>query len=213
MASGGRGNLLPDQSVDPVSGQPGFKNNACRIAAVSSDWRAFLVRANAIAPDGLVWWSHSRVEGGWLHELAGNGTVDADALLPDGERVEVLDAVRGMRRIVVLDDAGRLLAALYVTRNGTLPARDWIIGQLRAEGAQASELLAGRPSTPAPDRGPIVCICHGIGTKQILAVARDGSATVEAVGKACAAGTNCGSCRPAIARLLREFKAETAEAS
>lgn len=213
MASGGRGNLLPDQSVDPVSGQPGFKNNACRIAAVSTDWRAFLVRAEAIAPDGLVWWSRSRIEGGWLHELAGNGTIDADALLPGGERIEVLDAVRGMRRMVVLDTAERLVAALYVTRGGTLPARDWIIGQLRSGGAQPSALLAGRPSTPVPDRGPIVCVCHGIGTKHILAVAQDGAASVEAVGKACGAGTNCGSCRPAIARLLREYKTELAEAS
>ncbi|MDT0508522.1 molybdopterin-dependent oxidoreductase [Novosphingobium sp. MMS21-SN21R] len=213
MASGGRGNLLPDQSVDPVSGQPGFKNNACRIAPVTSDWRAFLVRADAVAPADVVWWSRSRVANGWLHELAGNGTVDADALLPEGERIEVLDEVRGMRRIVVLDEGGKLRAGLYVTRSGTLPSRDWIAGQLSVDGAQTAELLAARSASPAPDRGPIVCVCHGIGTRQIMAVAEAGAASVAAVGKACSAGTNCGSCRPAIARLLREWNEDLAEAS
>ncbi len=213
MANCGRGNLLPDQAVDPVSGQPGFKNNACRIAPVASDWRAFLVRADAVVPSGVVWWSRSRVANGWLYELAGNGTVDADTLLPEGERIEALDRIRGMRRIVVLGEVGQLRAGLYVTRSGTLPPRDWISGKLSEDGALATEFLAARSATPAPDRGQIVCVCHGIGTQQIKALARSGTETVEAVGKASSAGTNCGSCRPAIARLLREWTGEMAEAT
>ncbi len=74
------------------------------------------------------------------------------------------------------------------------------------------ELLAARPSTPAPDRGPVVCVCHGIGANQILGAAEAGAGSVAEVGRACGAGTNCGSCRPAIARLLREW-GETAEAA
>ena len=203
LASGGRGNLLPDQAVDPVSGQPGFKDNACRIAPVSSDWRAFLVSAEAVTPSNVVWWSRSRIAGGWLHELAGNGAVDGDALLPHGDRVEAADLTRGMRRVAVLDSDGTFTAGLYVTRNGQLPDRDWIAGQLGKALSQVPEMLAARPSTPAPDRGAMVCVCHGIGAKQILAAMEGGAETVAAVGKACAAGTNCGSCRPAIARLLR----------
>ncbi|OYX61691.1 MAG: nitrate reductase [Novosphingobium sp. 32-60-15] len=211
LASGGRGNLLPDQAVDPVSGQPGFKNNACRIAPVTSEWRAFLVSAHDVSPVGLVWWSKSRVTGGWLYELAGNDAVDADALLPEGDRVEAVDLGRGMRRVAVLDAAGRFVAGLYVTRSGQLPERDWIAAQLGQATALAPEMLAARPSTPAPDRGAMVCICHGIGEKQILAAVHDGAGTVAAVGKACAAGTNCGSCRPAIARLLRAWDEELLE--
>jgi assimilatory nitrate reductase catalytic subunit len=213
MGNGGRGNLMPDQSVDPVSGQPGFKNNACRIEPVANDWRAFLVRADAIAPDALVWWNRSRIRQGWLHELAGDGTVDVDALLPEGERIEAVDLARGMRRVAVLDADGTLVAALYITRNGHLPAREWIADQLGQSGAEVRELLAARPSAPAPDRGPIVCVCHGIGAKQIIAAAQAGAETVADVGVACAAGTNCGSCRPAIARLLREWNDELAEAA
>jgi len=213
MASGGRGNLLPDQSVDPVSGQPGFKNNACRIEPVSSEWRGFLVRREPIAPEGLVWWSRSAIAGGWLYELAGNGAVDADALLPAGNRSEAVDLARGMRRLAVVDRSGAMAGALFITRTGQLPPREWIAAQLGSSGALLPELLAARPSAPAPDRGPVVCVCHGIGTNQILAQAEQGAVTVAEVGRACGAGTNCGSCRPAIARLLREWNETCEEAA
>lgn len=213
MASGGRGNLLPDQSVDPVSGQPGFKNKACRIEPVTSEWRAFLLRRDAVAPQGLVWWSRSAVAAGWLHELAGNGAVDADALLPAGERIEAVDLARGMRRLAVFDHSGLLEAALFVTRSGQLPAREWISGQLGTRGAALPELLAARPSTPAPDRGPVVCVCHGIGARQIAAAVNDGAASVAEIGRICGAGTNCGSCRPALARMLRVCATNFTEAA
>lgn len=213
MASGGRANLLADQSVDPLSGQPGFKNNACRIEPVASEWRAFLLRRDALEPQGLVWWSRSAIAGGWLYELAGDGAVDADALLPDGTRAEAVDMARGMRRLAVLDDGGVLIGALHVTRSGQLPPREWIAAQLGTAEAALPELLAARPRAPAPDRGPVVCVCHGIGAKQIMAAAGQGAGSVAEIGSACGAGTNCGSCRPAIARMLREWHDTLAEAA
>ena len=205
MAGEGRANLLPGPLVDPVSGQPAFKNSAVRIEPVIPEWRAFLVSVESCAPSGLLWWSRSRVKGGWLHELAGMGAVDCDALLPSGQRLEVADVVRGMRRIVVTGANGVVAAALFVTRSGQLPPRDWISGQLDGgDGAGAIELLAGRPATPAPDRGPVVCVCHGVGANAIIAAIEAGAASVGAVGKVTCAGTNCGSCRPAISRLITE---------
>jgi assimilatory nitrate reductase catalytic subunit len=53
--------------------------------------------------------------------------------------------------------------------------RDWIAAQLGAHGA-ATEWLAARPSTPAPDRGPIVCVCLGVGEKDIAGAIADGAA-------------------------------------
>jgi len=97
---------------------------------------------------------------------------------------------------------GTLAAALYLTRSGELPRRDWVAAQLGLGTAASTELLAGRPSTPMADRGAIVCVCHGIGENDIAAAFEAGAATVTAIGKATCAGTNCGSCRPAIARLL-----------
>jgi assimilatory nitrate reductase catalytic subunit len=214
MAGEGRANRLPGQGVDPVYGQPGFKNTAARIEPVTPEWRAFLAAREPVTPDGLLWWSRARVTAGWLYELAGAGDIDAEALLPAGERFEVADHARGMRRIAVRDEQGLLVAALYVTRTGELPSRDWAAAQLGELADTPAELLAGRPSTPAPDRGAMVCVCHGIGEKQIVEAATQGATSVGAVGKVTCAGTNCGSCRPAIARLIESLRApvlETAE--
>jgi assimilatory nitrate reductase catalytic subunit len=41
-----------------------------------------------------------------------------------------------------------------------------------------------------------------VGAKTIAAAIDGGACTVDAVGAATGAGTNCGSCRPEIARLL-----------
>jgi assimilatory nitrate reductase catalytic subunit len=212
FAGEGRANRLAGQDTDPHSGQPGFKDTPARIAPVLPEWRAFLVTRAEFAPKGVLYWTRSAVAGGCLYELAGDGAIDADALLPAGERSEVADHARGMRRIAVLDADGALVAALYVTRNGLLPPREWVAGQLGSAGADATELLAGRPSTPLPDRGAIICVCLGVGEREITtACAR--AATVSAIGEATRAGTNCGSCRPAIARLLEAALAIEQEAA
>jgi len=202
MASGARANLLPDQGTDPVSGQPGFKNTPARVVSVAPAWRGFLLRRDVIAPEGLVWWSRSAVKGGWLYELAGDAAVAVDALLPAGERLEVADAARGMRRIALRAEAGALEAALFITRKGTLPTRNWIAGQLADAGGAPVEWLAGRPSTPVPDGGPMVCVCLGVGQNTIAQAIGAGADSVAAIGQVTGAGTNCGSCRPALAKLL-----------
>ncbi|MBS0480928.1 MAG: molybdopterin-dependent oxidoreductase [Proteobacteria bacterium] len=205
MAGEARANRLPLSETDPVSGQPGFKNTPARVEPVEPEWRAFLATREAPVPSGLVWWSRSRIAAGWLYELAGNGEIRTDALLPEGQRIEAADLARGMRRSVVRAADGSLAAALYLTRSGQLPPREWVGEQLGQTGLEGPELLAGRSASPQPDRGSIVCVCHGIGANQIRAAACAGEATL--------AGTNCGSCRPALARLLEDYLVQPLEAA
>jgi len=150
-----------------------------------------------------------RVADGWLVEFAGDGdsAVLEKAVLPNGERVEILDKARGGLRVAILNE-GRIDAVLYLTRSGRLPSRDWLVAQLSAAALPSSvELLAGRSATPQADRGPIVCVCYDVGMKTIIeAIGSQGLVTVDAVGQALSAGTNCGSCRPAIQRLIGETK-------
>lgn len=204
MSSGGRTNRLPDQTVDPLSGQPAFKNSHCNIEAVESEWRAFLVSQNRPVMPALLYWTSARIAGGWLTELAGDGNIDVDGLLPAGDRIEAVDMKRGMRRIAVRDDDGGLAAALFVTRGGQLPSRDWIAGQMVSEEpADAPSLLAARAKVAGPDKGPIVCVCFDVGVKQIVTAITDHALnSLDDISKALNAGTNCGSCRPAISRLL-----------
>lgn len=210
MSSGGRTGRLPLQKVDPVSGQPAFKNSPAMIAPYAADWRGFIISTDMPEIDTDCYWTRVRGEHGWLVELAGEGAIDVDALLPAGERIEALDGARGTIRAAVRDEEGRLKAALFLTRSGQLPPREWIWAQLGAEDhAQGAELLAGRAATPAPDAGPVVCVCFDIGAFTIVRAIRDQALTsIEAVGKALHAGTNCGSCRPAIAKLIGEVQPE-----
>ena len=205
-ASGGRTGRLPGQARDPYSGQPGFKSAAARIERLEPAWRGFLVTRDAAPVPQCLWWSRARVRGGWLYELAGLGDAaeELEPLLPAGSRAEAIDSRRGGVRIAILDGAQRLSAAVFANREGVLPPRDWISQQLEAEAAPPPvALLAGRPAVAPSDRGPILCVCFDVGMKTILAAIAEQSLTsVADVGTALRAGTNCGSCRPAIARLI-----------
>jgi assimilatory nitrate reductase catalytic subunit len=214
-STGGRTGLLPRPLVDPHSGQPGFKTTPAAIAAVATEWRGFLlIRGELGAMPDCLWATRVAVPQGTLWELAGDGDAAAiERLLPQGDRIEAVDPAKGSRRIAVIRD-GRLAALLFVTSDGVLPSRDWLIAQLAAP-AVAPTLLAGRAPGPSVDRGPIVCVCFDIGARAITdAIRAEGLADVAAVGAALRAGTNCGSCRPAIAGLIAEHaKRESANAA
>lgn len=202
-ATGGRSGLLPRPLTDPVSGQPGFKQTPARVELVKVDWHGFLILAGELtdAPQCL-WATRVAVPAGTLWELAGEGDpMRLERLLPPGQRIEAVDLARGTRRIAILQD-GRLAAALFVTSSGELPPRDWLIAQL-SEAEAAPALLAGRGPGVQADRGPVVCACFDVGLNAVLSAIREqGLVDIAAIGVALRAGTNCGSCRPALARIL-----------
>jgi assimilatory nitrate reductase catalytic subunit len=205
QSSGGRTGLLPRPLADPHSGQPGFKQTPVRVEKVSTEWRGFLLaQGEAVTWPSCLWVTRITVPGGALYELAGNGDpARLELCLPKGERIEAMDPTRGSRRVAILSD-GRLTASLFVTRTGQLPARDWLISQL-AEAEVGAAILAGRGPGAQVDRGPVICVCFDVGMKTIVAaIADQGLADVAAIGKALQAGTNCGSCRPALARILAD---------
>jgi assimilatory nitrate reductase catalytic subunit len=201
QSTGGRTGLLPRPLVDPHSGQPGFKITPARIEPVATDWRGFVIVHGEAPLPACLWATRVAVPGGALFEVAGLGDIDAlENSLPRGERIEASDPARGTRRVAILNE-GRLVAVLFVTRTGELPSRDWLIGQL--DQPQGLQVLAGRAPGAQQDQGPVVCACFGIGMQAIVGAIRDQRlADVAAIGKALGAGTNCGSCRPALAQIL-----------
>lgn len=56
----------------------------------------------------------------------------------------------------------------------------------------------------------IVCHCFCVSDREIRGCAREGACTVSEVGKACAAGTGCGGCRPEIASILEAEQVSSA---
>ncbi|PZU58449.1 MAG: nitrate reductase [Sphingobium sp.] len=213
-SSGGRTGLLPRPLVDPHSGQPGFKSTPAAIAKVVTEWRGFLIlRGETPVQLPCLWSTRITVPGGALYEVAGNGDpARLDAFLPVGDRVEAMDVSRGTRRIATIS-GGRLCGILFVTRTGLLPSRDWLIRQLEAEAVGGSVLAARGPGSQ-PDKGATVCVCFDIGLNQIVAAIREQQLVdVPAIGKALGAGTNCGSCRPALANILAQTQQETVHAA
>jgi len=204
QSTGGRTGLLPRPLTDPHSGQPGFKSTPARVEKVAVEWRGFLILrgAGADVTPPCLWSVRISVPGGVLYELAGAGADGGiDACLPAGQRIEAADAARGTRRVAIVEN-GRLSATLFLTRTGELPGRDWLIAQLDAT-ELAPTLLAGRAPGAQPDRGEVVCACFDVGLKTIIAAIREQQlGDVAAIGGALGAGTNCGSCRPALSRIL-----------
>lgn len=218
FAPQGRCNPLVEAFTDPTSGQPEFKHTPARIAPYGETWRGFFVaREPQAAPEGLdLIWRRTPFEGCEVHEFAGRGGSEereevAAALLgqDDGEILAMDDPARGTVRRAILRH-GRPDRVLVLTEMGGLPVRGWIADRFLDETlslADRAALLAGR-APGARDDGAIVCACFKVGARRLAAELADGARTVEALGAATGAGTNCGSCRPELARMIRQAAEE-----
>ncbi|MBT0781953.1 nitrate reductase [Paracoccus sp. pheM1] len=203
-APSGRVDALVPGTVDPVSGQPALKSATVAIRPFAARWFGFAVSAGPIRPD-CAYWARATLPRGEQAELAGlepmqDWTAHARALfgLPD-EPLVLHDRARGQVRLAFLRE-GRLQAALFVAPEPVGLSRSHVAALLGESGAEA---LAGRPGADRPDEGALVCACFGIGVNSIVrAIASQALTSVEAVGQALRAGTNCGSCRPEIRALL-----------
>jgi assimilatory nitrate reductase catalytic subunit len=212
FAPTGRSNPLIAPRVDPVSGQPEFKHTPARVRAYRETWRGFLLSRTLQAPPighELIWRRIPQTAC-QLYEFAGRGAHEEREALrralgeADGDALAYDEPATGARRQAWLKD-GRLERVLFVTTGGALPPRAWLADLFEPDTlpAQArATLLLGRPTGPVSDKGPMVCACLKVAALTIDEAARAGARSVDAIGAATGAGTNCGSCRPEIARRL-----------
>jgi assimilatory nitrate reductase catalytic subunit len=211
FAQQSRAGVVVNPVVDPQSGEPEFKHTPVRIEAVAVEWQGFLLsRQRATQPDAL-WWAHSPGDSVHRLEFAGSGAGRPDAqwlknALPGIEQadwIEFDDGAAGSYRAALLVD-GRLEACLMVGARHNLPGRSWLaslFAQDILDPADRRCLLLGR-RLDGIDPGPTVCACFGVGANTIRAAITGGCVSVDAVGSRLKAGTNCGSCRPEIAKLV-----------
>jgi assimilatory nitrate reductase catalytic subunit len=200
--------------TDPFSGQPELKHVAVRIEREALAWAGVLITQRDLRPTGLVHWSRSAVEGGWVYELCGTETPDQGILLArkllDGFRrdqlLEYTDR-RGLNyRAAVTDENGALAEALLVAPPSQLPARDWLVSLLgtrqRLAQAERMAVLSGRAPVATPAVGRIVCSCFNVGVNQLASAVAAGCSTLAEIGQRLNAGTNCGSCRSEIRAII-----------
>ena len=197
--------------VDALSGEPEFKHTPARLEPVMVRWRGFLLSRSEVAPPDSLWWSRSRGEGMHRLEFAGQHQAAPDAQwmrrtfpeLQSAEWIEYGDAGTGSYRVALMRD-GQLLACMMVARRGELPSRAWLASLFTRQAldpADRRSLLRGQRVDIA-DPGPTVCACFGVGANTIRDAVRAGCGSVDAIGGRLRAGSNCGSCRPEIARLI-----------
>ncbi|MDO9473464.1 MAG: molybdopterin-dependent oxidoreductase [Caulobacter sp.] len=212
FAPSGRSNGLIAPNLDPVSGQPEFKHTPARVRAWRETWKGFLLTTETktpALPEGVIWRRIPQA-GCRQFEIAGRGDeIEREAVRrlaatgAQGQPLAYEDVRAGALRLAWVSGE-RLTRVLFMTTAGTLPPRDWLIdlfGQALSPQARGT-LLFGRPAGPVVDAGPMVCACLKVGARAIDAAIAAGAGTADAIGAATGAGTNCGSCRPELARMI-----------
>lgn len=200
--------LVP-AAYDPVSGQPESKAAVVSVTPFRAAWYGFAISAGPITPDST-YWARARTSHGWRAELAGAappGDVEAMAralfALPDSDLQQISDPAKGQHRLAFHRD-GVLEAALFLSPTPVVAMRDYLA---QLPGTDAPTVLSGRRPGDQADPGPVLCACLSVGVNTILSAVESGELlTVESIGEALGAGTNCGSCRPEIAELISRVR-------
>jgi assimilatory nitrate reductase catalytic subunit len=218
-ASTARIGELVTSAKDPYSGQPEAKATPVAIEAVSFTYRGFLVARRAPTLPAETWWARVAVANGVGLLFASNSEpvvwrARAAGLLGANEVAEYLDEPRGIYRVAAFAE-GRLQGCLFLGKAGRPPQWDTVKAAFESEALDDVErraLLSGKSITGIADPGPLVCACFGVGLNVIRAALASGAAaSVEQIGVALRAGTNCGSCLPELKRIVNyESVAQTA---
>ena len=219
FASAARVGSLVNPMLDPISGQPEFKQTPVRVAPYPAAWYGFLRTRRALQPAHASYWSRARRQGLWHYELAGEMSPDnwaavARAQLGDAQGAaewrELYDSTQVNYRAARIVE-GRLDAVIIIGPDYRLPPRDWLatlFGRERLAAEERARLLSGMPPQGQQDAGAIICSCFSVGLNTLVRSIRDRKlATAEAVGEVLNAGTNCGSCVPELRRLIDQVLA------
>jgi assimilatory nitrate reductase catalytic subunit len=217
-ATAGRARVgaLVHKIVDPISGQPDSKATPAAIRPCATATQGFIVSRRRLKLP--VWLRHARmsVMGGEAVTFASPRKPQAlYALLLNWLRLvetplEKSDARAGVHRSASVA-RGRLETLLSIGPASDEPGLAWaieLLAQERIDPAMRRYILAGRAPGEGKSGGPLVCSCFGVRQAEIEHAVRQGSQTVDAVGRASRAGTNCGSCRPEIHKIVEAIKGE-----
>jgi assimilatory nitrate reductase catalytic subunit len=220
FSAAGRVDALVTGKTDPVSGQPALKMALVHAEPALVRRYGFAVSVERPVLAGADYWATAEADGGWRSELAfteepgdwEGWARSAFGVADDASLLTIADRATG-RQSLALFEGERLRFALFLSPDPVLVSRQWAVGLLRetVEPMRRGDILAGRPGGDRPDPGPIVCACFGVGANQIAEAARGGCHSVEAIGAALKAGTNCGSCRAEIRTLVSAHRLEAAE--
>jgi assimilatory nitrate reductase catalytic subunit len=214
-ASDARVGALVAPVVDPLSGEPAFKQTPANVELFSVCWQGFVMSRAPVDLSGADWWVRVQGAGHARFELAGRQMPpDWTAALrhwlgvpDDADWIEAADPEAGIHRAAWLVE-DRLQGCIFLSPRADLPARDWLSGLFADRPLTAAEraaVLAGAP-LQGGDAGPTVCACFRVGQHTLVKAIQGGCHTPQAVTAKLRAGGNCGSCLPEIRALIAELR-------
>jgi assimilatory nitrate reductase catalytic subunit len=206
---------LVTPATDPFSGQPEAKATPAALTPVDYQFRGFaLARAPLALPEGT-WWARVKVVQGVGYLLASDRGPEAwrdfaHATFAATELAEYADAPRGLYRMAAFADE-RLDGCLFIGPASAAPQWDAVKALFESEqlpDAQRRAVLSGKAADGLADPGPVICACFGVGLNVIRdAIVSGAVASVEQIGAALRAGTNCGSCLPELKKIVARERA------
>jgi assimilatory nitrate reductase catalytic subunit len=221
FSSAGPIGRLVGAACDPISGQPELKATSVNIQKLEAAWTGIMLHRHAVLPQGIDYWARVRLNRGHGFELSGLEALQdhqavinfADKLMTPkqgSERLEFVDQVKGIWRFAYIAK-GRLESCLFLSagRPTALPARRELAALLGAELDPVARLslLAGATNAGGAPKGRTICACFSVGLNTLLqTISTDQLMTVDDIGLALNAGTNCGSCIPELKEILRDAR-------
>ncbi len=204
---------------DPLSGQPEFKHTPVRVTPVAMRWYGFLLVREPLPTKPLCrYWTRIPSASCTRYELADDRELDVASLLrglfgttlpnaglPNREWLQWGDSARGAWRAAWVEQGVLQACLLVAPQAASLPDRHWLqslFNQTELSVADRKALLSGLPPHGTVATGAIVCACFAVGEQTLRQHIRAGYRTPAALTRICQAGGNCGSCLPALQRLI-----------
>lgn len=213
---------LMSSVVDPFSKQPASKYQPVALEKHHASSFAYGITRRAPNFRGceqMSYWAISPIEDGWQFEaasdLAGKEFQELLLTLIDSSQETLPELLTcsssdDCRSSAALFSDSDLQCLMFLDANPVQASRSWVQEQLSVQHKDKSQrwqLLAGRTRADQPDKGAIVCSCFSVGSTEIKqAILEKGCSTVNSVGEALSAGTNCGSCRNEIQAIVSRYQ-------
>jgi assimilatory nitrate reductase catalytic subunit len=216
VSRAGRINAAVNPAVDPVSGQPELKHTPVEVRRLDVKWHGTILARRPVMLPEMTYWTRIKGAGFHAYLLAGEEPIAAarqklSAAIRTSNPGPWLDGEAGLGAVI---GDGMLEAAMVLGEMRDETARDRLqpymaTGRLTVE--QRNVLLhGGDASDGAKGRGGEICACFGVSMATVIAAIADGASSLDAVGAATKAGSNCGSCRPEIRALVRAARVQKA---
>ncbi len=211
-ASNSRADSLVNAFVDPISGQPEFKQSPVTAEPYDAEFEAILISEKEITPESDYWVKIPADEGFAYHLSDNRKTPNWSQWLQEAyphisDWVSLEHSSSAGRILGFVDD--NLHVGLYVKEaSSEFSDLSWFtknIGKVFS-GSERFRLLAGRSSGRTNDCGKVICSCFQVGEKTIIEGIKSGLNSTEALGESLKCGTNCGSCIPELSAIIADIK-------